>query len=183
MKNKLVRKITFAGLMLAIVIVMQLLKNISAYISGPVINTVLVLVTLELGIWWGVGFSIIVPLMSLLISPASPMTQIATLTYGVVTLVIIIGNLLFIGSARIAKNFKFYWLIVALIIGALLKWGFMWACGSLVIKPLFEDRLGKLVAAITNVFSVLQLYSGLLSIVLIVPLYKIVLKNVNKKQA
>lgn len=180
MKNKLVRKITFAGLMLAVVIVMQLIKNISAFISGPVINTVLVLVTLVNGFWWGFGFSVAVPIMSLLFAPASPMSQIAALTYGIVPLIIAIANIIFISAARIGKNLKIYWFIALLIAGALLKWLFMWGAAELLIKPLFEESLGKLVNAINTVFSTLQLTSGLISIILIVPIYKLLIeKNIH----
>ncbi len=163
------KKIAEAGLLLAIILIMQTIKNISAFISGPVINAVLVIAALELGIWWGIGFSILTPLTSILIAPASAMTMITQATYGVNLPVIMIGNIIFVLFAYYGRKKGEKEFILGLILGAVVKWLFMWACADLIIKPLFEQNLGKLVAAVNKVFSTLQLYSGLLGAVIIYP--------------
>ena len=169
--NKISTKnIALGGLLFAIIIVMQLLKNISPFISGPVINTVMVIAALHLGMWWGVGFSIIVPITSLLVAPSSAMTVVTGQTYGATIPIIIIGNILLVLFSYLGKKRGNKVFIVGIIIGAVLKWLFMWGCGDLILKPLFSETLGDMVAVINKIFSTLQLYSGLLSVILICPI-------------
>ena len=163
------KKVAEAGLLLAIILIMQTIKNVSAFISGPIINAVLVIAALELGIWWGIGFSIITPLTSILIAPMSPMTMITQATYGVNLPVIMIGNIIFVLLAYFGRKKGEKEFVAGLILGAILKWLFMWGAADLIIKPIFEQNLGKLVAAVNKVFSTLQLYSGLLGAIIIYP--------------
>ncbi len=171
MKGK-VHKLTLAGILFAIIIVFQLLKNISPFISGPIINTVLVVAVIQLGLWWGIGFSIIVPISSMVFASASAMTTVVSLTNGVALPVIMIGNIILVLCAYFGYKCDNRMFILSLIVGAVLKWLFMWGCGELVIKPLFSANLGKSVALVNVIFSTLQLYSGLLSIILIFPVVK-----------
>lgn len=174
MKNNIVRKITLSGLLIAIVIVMQIIKNVNPYISGPVINTCLVLATILVGYWWGIGFCIGVPLMSLLIAPASGMSLITHATFGASLVIVIIGNIIFVTAAYLFRNTKFYFFILALIVGATLKWLFMWGSAELILVKLFANAMNaKLTKIVSNVFSTLQLFSGLISVVIIVPLKEI----------
>ena len=179
-KNKTF-KLTSAAIMLAIIIIMQLIKNVSAYISGPVINAVMAIAALELGITWGIGFSVIVPIMSLIVAPASPMSALSAATHYVTVPIIIIGNIILVMAAKLGSKKGNLIFIVSLIIGAVLKWLFMWGCGELILIPVFSESLGKLSAVITKVFSTLQLYSGLLGIILIVPADKVIKKVMSKK--
>lgn len=175
------KKIAEAGLLFAIILVMQTIKNISAYISGPVINAVLVIAALEVGLWWGIAFSVITPLTSILIAPMSPMTMITQATYGVNLPVIMIGNIIFVLFAYYGRKKGEKEFILSLILGAVLKWLFMWGAADLIIKPLFEQNLGKLVAAVNKVFSTLQLYSALLGAVIIYPVSRAISAAKNKK--
>lgn len=179
-KNKTF-KLTSAAIMLAIIIIMQLLKNISAYISGPVINAVMAIAALELGAPWGIGFSVIVPILSLIVAPASPMSALSAATHYVTVPIIIIGNIILVMAAKLGSKKGNLIFVVSLIIGAVLKWLFMWGCGELILIPVFSESLGKLSAVITKVFSTLQLYSGLLGIILIIPADKAIKKVILKK--
>ncbi len=177
MNKSKTKKLTTAGILLAIIVVFQLIKNVSAFISGPAINTVLVIAAIELGIWWGIGFSVITPILSMLFAPASPMTMIAINTNGVSVPIIILGNVIFVlltylGYKKGKTNF-----VMCFFIGAILKWLFMWGCADFIIKPLFEESLGNLMVAVNKVFSLLQLYSGLLSGILIFPISYALKKN------
>lgn len=168
------KKIAEAGILFAIILIMQMIKNVSAFISGPIINAVLVIAALEIGIWWGVAFSVITPLTSILIAPASAMTMITQATYGVNLPVIMIGNIIFVLFAYYGRKKGEKEFIFGLILGAAVKWLFMWGCADLIIKPLFEQNLGKLIVAVNKVFSTLQLYSGLLGAVIIYPVSRAV---------
>ncbi len=178
--KKLTSKLALAGLLYAIIIIMQLIKNISPFISGPIINTVMVIAVLELGVWFGAGFSIIVPITSILFAPGSAMTVVTGLTNGMTLPVIMIGNIIFVLAALYGKKYGYKVFIVALIAGAVLKWLFMWGCADLVIKPIFGDVLGNQIAVINKIFSTLQLYSGLIAVVLIVPITKAIEKYKNR---
>lgn len=175
------KKIAEAGLLFAIILIMQTIKNISAFISGPVINAVLVVGALELGIWWGVAFSVITPLTSILIAPASAMTMITQATYGVNLPVIMIGNIIFVLFAYYGRKKGEKEFILGLILGAIVKWLFMWGCADLIIKPLFAESLGKLIVAVNKVFSTLQLYSGLLGAVIVYPVSRAISAHKAKK--
>lgn len=181
MKKTLTQKITLAGVLFAIIFIMQIIKNVSAFISGPIINAAMVIATLQLGLGFGIAFSVIVPITSLLFAPASPIVLMAGATYGVTVPVIIIGNILLVLGAYFGKKHGYKGLALGLILGAVCKWLFMWGCADLIIKPLFEVRLGKLLAAVNKVFSTLQLYSGLLGIILIMPISK-ALERLNAKK-
>ena len=180
MKNT-TKKIAEAGLLLAIILIMQTIKNISAFISGPIINAVLVIAAIELGIWWGIGFSVITPLTSIIIAPASAMTMIMQATYGVNLPIIMIGNIIFVLFAYYGRKKGEAEFISGLILGAVLKWLFMWGAADLIIKPLFEQNLGNLIVAVNKVFSTLQLYSGLLGAVIIYPVSRAIFSSRAKK--
>lgn len=172
--KKTTSKLTLGGVLYAIIIIMQLLKNISPFISGPIINTAMVIAILTLGMRWGIGFSVIVPITSLIFAPASAMTMVTTATNGVTLPVIIVGNIIFVLCAYFGRKYGYKSLFLCLILGAVLKWLFMWGCADLIIKPIFAQKLGEMVAVINKIFSTLQLYSGLLSIILILPVIKAV---------
>jgi len=171
MKKK-TSKLTLSGILFGIVIIIQLIKNISPFISGPMINAVLVVAVINLGLLWGLGFSIIIPITSIVFAPASAMTTVTMQTNGLTLPVIMIGNIIFVLSAYYGKKHGYSTFIIALILGAILKWLFMWGCGDLIIKPLFEAKLGNTVVVINKIFSTLQLYSGLISVVIIYPVIK-----------
>lgn len=178
MKKKMTFKLTTAAILLAIIIIMQLVKNVSAYISGPIINTALVIAILELGTGWGIAFSAIVPVLSLVFAPASPMSMLAATTNYLTVPIIIVGNILFVLAAKLGSKKGKVIFIVSLVVGAVLKWLFMWGCGDLILLPIVTESVSKLAAVVTKVFSTLQLYSGLLSIILIVPV-SMALKKLN----
>lgn len=180
MKNNKTFRLTSAAIMLAVIIIMQLIKNVSAYISGPVINAVMVIAGIELGTLWGIGFSVIVPIMSLIIAPASAMSALAASTHYLTVPIIIAGNIILVLAAKFGSKNGNLIFVISLVIGAVLKWLFMWGCGELILIPAFSESLGKLSAVITKVFSTLQLYSGLLSVILIVPADKAIKKIISK---
>lgn len=63
------KKIAIQGVMLAIMLVFQTMKGISVFITGPIVNVVLIAVTYYFGFGSGVIFSIIAPITSFFITP------------------------------------------------------------------------------------------------------------------
>ena len=56
------RQITITAIMLAICIVSQFFKNVSVYLTGPIINAALILTAIYAGAACGVILSIITPI-------------------------------------------------------------------------------------------------------------------------
>lgn len=172
-------KIATAGILLAIIIVMQLIKNVSPFISGPIINACMMIAIIEVGIWAGVGFAIVVPIISLLFAFASPTTALAFTTYGASIGIIIVGNLIFLLLGKFGSKQNLVLFILFLLLGALFKWFFMWASGEYIIKQYFE--LGDLMGVVTKIFSTLQLWAGLISVPIIVAVKKVL--DIRKRPA
>ena len=170
-----------AGILLALIIVMQLLKNfIPALVSGSIINTAMIIATINIGIWWGVGFSVITPVLSILFAWASPMTALTMATYGLNIPIIALGNVIMIVLAWL--GYKFYRneekikqlplritiFIVFLALGAVLKWLFMWGSSVWIIEPVFKESLTKqMIVVLNNLFSLTQLIAGSISVPLV----------------
>lgn len=180
MKTNKTKKIATAGVLYAIILIMQLVKNVSPFISGPVINTTMAVAAMEIGIWWGIGFGVITPITSILVAPASAMTMITQATYGANLPIIIIGNCIFVLAVYYGYKNGNKAFIIGIIVGAILKWLFMWGAADLILKPVFEVSLGKLVVAVNKVFSTLQLFSGLISGVILYPVMY-ALKKITKE--
>lgn len=174
---KLIRKIVTAGAMLAIIIIMQGLKNfIPTEASGSIINAVLVIVTINLGIWWGLGFCILTPVMSILIALNSPMTQFTYLTFGLNIPIIAIGNLILVILAKLGhdlyikyKDQKLWlWTIVFIVLislGAVIKFLFMWGSAVWIIEPIFKNKLdAEMLKVLYALFSITQLIAGAISV-------------------
>lgn len=158
-KSTTIRHIAIAGMLLAIVILMVWAKNISGYIAGPAINAAIVIAALEVNLWCGIGFAVVTPVISLFWNQASPTSIMGFSTYGLITIIIMIGNILYLLAAYFFRKKKIYWFVAALVIGVVLKWGFMWGAASL-ISLAFSVKMEM----ITKVFSVMQLVTGLISV-------------------
>lgn len=178
-KSQTIRKIVIAGMLLAIIIIMVWAKNVSGYIAGPAINAAIVIAALEVNLWCGLGFATITPIISLFWNQGSPTSIMGFSTYGLITIIIIIGNILYLLAAYLFRNKRIYWFITALVVGAIIKWGFMWGSASLV--ALGFSVQGDL---ITKVFSVMQLATGLIGVPVVagvkLALDKIYHREINK---
>ncbi|MBQ1935339.1 MAG: ECF transporter S component, partial [Clostridia bacterium] len=76
MKQTPVQVITRTGILLALMVAVQVFKNLSPWITGPLVNAILILGTLGAGIYSGVALSVIAPVTALLIvqQPLMPLT-------------------------------------------------------------------------------------------------------------
>jgi hypothetical protein len=77
-----------AGILLALAVASQLLKNISVYITGPVVNLCLIVAVLTAGLMWGMAIATITPLTAFMLAP-SPIMQAVPL----IIPFIVIGNM------------------------------------------------------------------------------------------
>ena len=79
------------ALLLALCIASQFLKNASVYITGSIVNTVLIIATLSCGFWSASAISVIAPLTSWLITGSPVMSA-----YPAIVPVVMLGNIILV---------------------------------------------------------------------------------------
>lgn len=133
------KKIAILGVMLAIMLVFQTLKGISPYITGPVVNLVLIVVTYYFSLGSGIIFSLIAPVSSFIISP-NPIMKAVPL----VVLFIGLGNVVLCLFVNLLKKKN---LVLDLFAASTLKGIFMTISISLILIP-FAVKSGVLPEAL-----------------------------------
>lgn len=181
-------KLTTKGLvqtafLLAICIASQYFKNFSVYITGPVVNTTIIIAVLAVGLWSGILISIIAPVTAFFFT-GSPIMAAIPLMFPVV----MAGNaILALCVWYFEEKQSFLWRLPAgLLAGSLLKAVFMGVLVVLIILPVFgssiaeklpkPEALPKVLATARITFSVTQLVTALigslLAYVIWIPLKK-----------
>lgn len=154
------KQITFTGILLAICIVSQFFKNMSVYLTGPIINAALILTTVYAGLACGIILSVITPITSFFITGNAVMAAIPLMIP-----CIIIGNailVLAVGLLR-GKFGKKAGLPVSVVIGAVLKALFMGILISLIILPnMLPAKMQPMLHVLQLQFSVTQLITALI---------------------
>lgn len=79
------------ALLLALCIASQFLKNASVYITGSIVNTILIIATLSCGFWSASAISVIAPLTSWLITGSPIMSA-----YPVIVPCVMLGNIILV---------------------------------------------------------------------------------------
>ncbi len=175
------QKITRTALLIAILFVIQYFKNISSYISGPVVNLILLTATFYIGLPSGIILSIIAPVSSYFIAGGAAMTFLMTQTKFTALPIIIIGNIIYVVLAvLIYKNKNNIKMIISLITASFAKWLFMFFSADFILKPLFAENLGEKIAILGKVFGTLQLYAAIIGSILFYIIYKILNKVLSR---
>lgn len=194
MNNKITTKqIAVTAIMLALCILSQLFKNMTVYITGPIINTILIITTLYCGLLCSSIIAIITPITSFFITGAPVIAALP-----MIIPCIMIGNeilvlsIAFIKKAIIALKFKLpsniakrelYLLIPSMIIGSILKSLFMSIAIVRFIIPTFATSLPTPMIKIASVtFSTTQLITALIGggiACVIWPAIKMYVKDIN----
>lgn len=134
MKNSTVNKLIKASLFLALAIVFQVIgksaPQISQFFVGPAVNAILILTAAICGGFYGVLVGSLTPLLAWLTG------QLPT-AFGPFIPFIIIGNMLFVLSFVIVRKQGKYGKYLGIIIGAFIKYMFLWVSASKLI-PLFK---------------------------------------------
>lgn len=165
MKNKITTKqIAIGGLLLAIMIGSMFFKNLSVYITGPIVNATLIIATLTLGLVMGIILCIIAPIASFLItgSPivaAAPFLMIPAIALGNIILCVCV----YVFYKNI-KNKLALGLPIGLVVGSVLKALFMGAVISNFILVRFVNLPNpKMIEVAQKTFSVTQLFTALIA--------------------
>lgn len=168
MKNKIsTKQIVIGGVLLAIMIASQFFKNLSVYVTGPIVNLVLIIATLSCGLVIGLILSVIAPVTSFIITGGSP------ILIGIPLIIpaIMIGNMILCVAVWFFYS-KFSYkgkLATGLVAGSLCKAAFM---GAVIVKcllPLFSsnikvpaEKLPAVIKTASATFSVTQLITALI---------------------
>jgi len=180
MKNKITTKqIATGGILLALLIVSQLFKNLSVYITGPIVNAILIIATLTLGPVVGIILSIIAPITSFIIT-ASPVMKAVPL---IIPAVMVGNSILCICVHLLFKTVKKpFGLPAGLVAGVLCKALFMTVVISNCLLVYMPGSLPeKAIGIAKKTFSVTQLITGAIGAVIAfivwIPVSKTIRKN------
>lgn len=168
------KQITVTAIMLAICILSQFFKNLSVYITGPIINAALILTVLYAGTVCGIILSIITPVTSFFITGSPIMAAIPAMFP-----CIMIGNIILVLCVGLLHT-KFgakAGLPVSIGIGAVLKAVFMGILISLIILPTYLPvKMQPMLHALQFQFSLTQLITAIIG-----GLYAVIIAAVLKK--
>ena len=163
------KQLVQTALLLAICIASQYFKNLSVYITGPIVNLTIILAVLYVGLWSGLLLSIIAPVTAFFFTGSPIMSAIPLMFPAVMA-----GNaVLAVTVWYFQKKTSFKWRLPAgLIAGSVLKAVFMGIVIVLIILPIFGDNIASklpkpealpMVLATAKVtFSVTQLTTALI---------------------
>lgn len=182
------KQLVQTGLLLAVCIVSQFFKNLSVYITGPIVNTTIIIAVLAVSLWSGLLISVIAPVTAFFISGSPVMAAIPLMFPAVMG-----GNVILALCVWYFQNkLYFKWkLPVGLILGSGLKAAFMGILIVLVILPLFgsniaprlpkPEALPAVLSTARVTFSVTQLITSLtgsmLACIIWIPLKKFLKKE------
>ena len=129
------KQLVQTALLLTICIVSQYFKNLSVYITGPIVNLTIIL---SVGLWSGLLLSIIAPVTAFFFTGSPIMAAIPLMFPAVMA-----GNaVLAITVWYFQEKTSFKWRLPAgLIAGSVLKAIFMGVVIVLIILPIFGDNL------------------------------------------
>ena len=168
-----IRQLAQSALLLAICIISQYFKNFSVYITGPVVNTVIIIAVLAVGLWSALIISIIAPVTAFFFTGSPIMAAIPLMFPAIMA-----GNTvlaLTVWYFQNKLNFRGH-LPAGLIAGSVLKAVFMGIVIVLIILPVFgnnvasklpnPDALPMILATAKTTFSVTQLITALIGSIL-----------------
>ncbi|MBQ7871418.1 MAG: ECF transporter S component [Oscillospiraceae bacterium] len=162
--NRNVRLLCRTALLLALCIASQFLKNLSVYITGSIVNTILILATLSCGLWSGAAISVIAPLTSWWITGSPIMSAMPVIVPCIMAGNLILVLAVWLFARRPGRRLPLR-LGCGMIAGSVAKFVFMWGMICQVILPLLGPGSGlkapALAAAAAN-FSLPQLLTALI---------------------
>lgn len=134
------RQLAQSALLLAICIISQYFKNFSVYITGPIVNTVIIIAVLSIGLWSGLMISLIAPVTAFFLAGSPIMAAIPLMFPAIMA-----GNAVLAVTVWYFQNklnFR-YRLPVGLIAASIFKAAFMGIVIVLIILPLFGDNIAS----------------------------------------
>lgn len=174
MKTFNTKALAQAALLLAICIMSQFLKNLSVYITGPIINACLIICTLTAGLGWAVLLSVVTPITSFIITGSPIMSAIP-----LIIPCVMVGNAILVLSVAFLKNKpnNKLGLPLSMVIGSIIKAAFMGIVIAMIIIPtLLPEKMAPMMKVFQATFSLTQLITSLtgsvLAYLILLPLKK-----------
>lgn len=173
------KQITITAALLAICIVSQFFKNTSVYITGPIINTCLILATLSCGMICGLILAVITPITAFFITGSPIISAIP-----VIMPCIMIGNaILVVAIALLTKKaIDNKNMIIGMCVGTVAKAIFMGVSISLILIPaMLPEKMAPKMSVFQTTFSITQLITAaigsVLAFILWIPLKKVLTES------
>lgn len=154
------KKLAFAALMLAVAIASQFLKNLSVYITGPIVNVTLIMTVLYSGLGMATILSVILPLTSFIITGSPLMAMVPTIIPVVMlgNFIIVLAIFLCYSKCKTQSNSK---LALSLAIGSIAKAAIMGALIVFLVLPIFGGALKPQQIEVARMtFSITQLITA-----------------------
>lgn len=175
MKKFNTKALAQAAVLLAICIISQFFKNLSVYITGPIINACLIICVPSAGLSWAILLSVVTPITSFIITGSPIMSAIP-----LIIPCVMVGNAILVVCVALLKNKPNDKIgqPLSMIIGSILKALFMGVVISLIIIPaLLPQDKAPMMKVFQTTFSITQLITALigsvLAYVIMIPLKKI----------
>ncbi|MDD3429777.1 MAG: ECF transporter S component [Oscillospiraceae bacterium] len=154
MKSYYAKFVTRTAVLLALCVAVQQFKSLSQFITGPLVNAILIIAALAVGLWSGIAIAVLSPVLAFLISPSPIMQAVPQLIP-----VIMVGNAIIVVCVYVLRNQKYWWAGLAL--GSVLKAGFLALAVKAFIIPTFGGNLvEKQITALGLMFSYNQLITA-----------------------
>ena len=173
MKATKIQQLTRTALLLALCIATQYLIK-DQYITGSVVNAILILTTLFVGLPWGLSIAVISPVFAMLAGVAPVMVAVPLLMVFVA-----LGNAIMVLSVNFLKGKK---LPVGLVLGTICKGGFLFLTSRYIILTFFAESLkGPQQDAIRLMFATPQFITAAIGSALAFSIYMILKNTLLKK--
>lgn len=160
MKKSKTRSLAIAAILLAVCIVSQFFKNLSVYITGPIINACLILCTMYAGLLYGVILAVITPVTSFIITGSPIMAAIP-----LIMPCVMVGNAILVVAVHFLKdkpNRKIGF-PVSMVAGSIVKAVFMGVVIALIIVPaMLPEKMSAMKTVVQTTFSITQLVTALI---------------------
>ncbi|MCR5501744.1 MAG: ECF transporter S component [Lachnospiraceae bacterium] len=185
------RQIAITAILLAVCIASQFFKNLSVYITGPIVNLCLILATMTAGLFWGIALSVITPVTAFLIT-GNPMMAavpavIPLIMLGNAVLVVMV-HYLFRPAISGGKPLVSVRAVIIAVLSCLAKGCFMGLTISLWLLPAFlPEKMQPKLPVFQMTFSVTQFVTAVIGFVYFhivwMPVSKIIEGNGSSKEA
>lgn len=178
--NERTRILCRTALLLALAVISQFFKNTSMYITGPIVNCVLLIALLSCGLVSAAALSVITPITSWLITGSPVMSAMPVIPFCIMggNFLLVLCTWLFVRNRDTNPS-----LILGMVVGSVVKAAFMAVTIVLLVLQLLGPSSGLPETALTvarTTFSVSQLITSLLGSVLTFLVWQ-PLKNVLKR--
>jgi len=161
MKNNKLRLIVQTSLFLAILVVMQAItKPLGTVVTGSIVNFILISTVLLVGIGGGLVVAVVSPFLAMLLGIVPlPIYLVPVIALGNVVIVLVYWLILKKLDSKKDKTILIFW-ATAIILGAVLKFGVLYAGVNWLFIPIMTSVKGVPAKAPAALFSFTQMITA-----------------------